>query len=540
MALERVKLECIEYQDNGKKKTKYGFCFSKNQKSAKIYTTDRSLYEGFLGSLERMCILTTFEEDYEIEKLIGKGSFGKVYLVKRKSDDKKFAAKMFFKDALLKQSRGKDALVNEIKTLRKLDHPGIMKLEKLYETMLGIFLIMELLEGGELFEHLKKKKTFTERDCAIMLMRVLDALSYMHQKNIVHRDIKPENLILRDRVDEYGIVIADFGLAQFLSEPAVYVKCGSPGYCAPEILNCSDSTITYDSKCDVFSVGCVFYHLIVGKNPFWSKYTKEAYSFNKTGVISFEDPKIKALSPSGQDLLQKMLCRYQDDRPNIVECLAHRFFKEALEAPKSPVLRFGRKAVQTIPLLPGRSEHELSGMKSPLSIDLGGEDTSFVFGRTNLIKGKIETLQDVSRAIKAREIKKGLLQMALNETGTPVVKSNSLAFIPAPGSHILPSKDESMSITEANLNESNEAGLHAQCEKPQEILMKITKISTYGIINNPFADGFCTEKDSSRHMRLGGSEVKKPSFLIVTSQAGLSTKSEEFPQFSKIQVRLSN
>ena len=78
MALERVKLECIETQDVGKKKTKYGFQFSKNQQTAKIYTTDRGLYEKFLEHLEKMCILTTFEEDYEIEKLIGKGSFGKV------------------------------------------------------------------------------------------------------------------------------------------------------------------------------------------------------------------------------------------------------------------------------------------------------------------------------------------------------------------------------------------------------------------------------------------------------------------------------
>jgi len=279
--------------------------------------------------------------------------------------------------------------------------------------------------------------------------------------------------------------------------------------------------------------------LIVGKNPFWSKYTKEAYSFNKTGIVSFEDPKIKDFSASGQDLLQKMLCKSPDDRLSLEECLGHKFFKEALEAPRSPVLKFGRKAIQTIPLVPQKSEQELSsGLKSPFSIDI--EDNSFVFGRTNLIKGKVETLQDISRSIKAREIKKGLLQLAMNETSTPVAKSNSLAFIPAQASNLLPSKDESISITEANLNESNEAGYFAQCEKPQEILMKITKISTYGIINNPFIDGnYCTEKDSSAHMRLGNSEAKKPSFLIVTSQAGLSTKSEEFPQFSKIHVRLS-
>jgi len=236
-----------------------------------------------------------------------------------------------------------------------------------------------------------------------------------------------------------------------------------------------------------------------------------------------------------------MLAKLPHDRLSLEECLGHKFFKEALEAPRSPVLKFGRKPVQKIPLVPGKSEQEIpSGLKSPFSIDI--EDTSFVFGRANLIKGKVETLQDISRSIKAREIKKGLLQMAMNETSTPVAKSNSLAFIPAQASNVLPSKDESISLTEANLNESSEAGYFAQCEKPQEILMKITKISTYGMINNPFIDmGHCTEKDSSANMMrlLGNSEAKKPSFLIVTSQAGLSTKSEEFPQFSKIHVRLS-
>jgi len=151
--------------------------------------------------------------------------------------------------------------VNEIKVLKKLDHPGVMKFYKVYETMLGIFLVMELLDGGELFEHLKQKKTFTERDCALMLIKTIEPLVYMHSKNIVHRDIKPENLILRSRNDEFGIVIADFGLSQNLKEAAIYTKCGSPGYCAPEILSASGETITYDAKCDVYSLGCVFYHM---------------------------------------------------------------------------------------------------------------------------------------------------------------------------------------------------------------------------------------------------------------------------------------
>jgi len=145
--------------------------------------------------------------------------------------------------------------------LKKLDHPGVMKLDRVYETTLGIFLILELLEGGELFEHLKQKKTFTERDCALMLIKIIEPLVYMHSKNIVHRDIKPENLILRSRLDEFGIVIADFGLSQNIKEHPIYVKCGSPGYCAPEILSSSGDIITYDTKCDVYSLGCVFFHM---------------------------------------------------------------------------------------------------------------------------------------------------------------------------------------------------------------------------------------------------------------------------------------
>lgn len=153
------------------------------------------------------------------------------------------------------------SLISEIKNLRLLDHTGIMKLYQVYETTLGIFLVMELLEGGELFEHLKIRKTFTERDCALMLIRIMNPLVYMHENNIAHRDIKPENLILRSGDDPFEIVIADFGLAQDLGKPTLFVKCGSPGYCAPEILNSKGDMITYDLKCDVYSVGCVFYHM---------------------------------------------------------------------------------------------------------------------------------------------------------------------------------------------------------------------------------------------------------------------------------------
>ena len=120
---------------------------------------------------------------------------------------------------------------------------------------------MELLEGGELFGRLKEIRQYNEEECAIILAKIIGPLTYLHKKNIIHRDIKPENLILRSKSNDYDLTIADFGLSQRLNMPFIHVRCGTPGYCAPEILNCHGLEPSYTSKCDVFSVGCVFYHM---------------------------------------------------------------------------------------------------------------------------------------------------------------------------------------------------------------------------------------------------------------------------------------
>ena len=137
-----------------------------------------------------------------------------------------------------------------------------MKLYEVHESMLSVFLIMELLEGGELLETLQERRYFSENDCAMMLKKIMEPLAYMHSRGIMHRDIKPENLILRTVAHkDFDIVIADFGLAQQKNQKVIHYRCGTPGYCAPEILNSHGDKIEYDLKCDVFSVGCLFYYM---------------------------------------------------------------------------------------------------------------------------------------------------------------------------------------------------------------------------------------------------------------------------------------
>ena len=153
------------------------------------------------------------------------------------------------------------SLINEIRILRKLTHPGIMKLFEIHETSLTICLVMELLEGGELFERLGTAKILSENNCALMLRKIIEPLIYMHQNEVMHRDIKPENLILRSKSNEYDIVIADFGLAQEVKKKFIHIRCGTPGYCAPEILLSKPHKPEYDLKSDIFSLGCVFYQM---------------------------------------------------------------------------------------------------------------------------------------------------------------------------------------------------------------------------------------------------------------------------------------
>lgn len=142
--------------------------------------------------------------------------------------------------------------------MRKLDHENIIKLYEVHESESYIYLVLELLRGGELFERIVKKGIYTEKDAAVLMKKLLSALDYMHSKGMMHRDIKPENLILKDMDNNYDVKIADFGLATVVSQNEyLFRRCGTPGYVAPEIL----ADERYDQKVDVFSAGVILYIL---------------------------------------------------------------------------------------------------------------------------------------------------------------------------------------------------------------------------------------------------------------------------------------
>lgn len=149
--------------------------------------------------------------------------------------------------------------------MRKLNHPHIIKLYEIYETLNSIYLVMDIVKGGELMKKIKEKTQYTFLDIQKFLRNFLDALFHIHKQNIMHRDLKPENLLLKNENVIFDIVIADFGLSSFVNinmNEMLFKRCGTPGFVGPEILNFKDGdTELYNEKCDVFSAGVIFYIL---------------------------------------------------------------------------------------------------------------------------------------------------------------------------------------------------------------------------------------------------------------------------------------
>ena len=152
---------------------------------------------------------------------------------------------------------------NEIYIMKSCTHPNIVKLHEEFETKDEVYLVTDLVKGGDLFDAISQSVKFNEKDAACMIQDLCEALFYLHSKNIVHRDLKPENLlVMRKKDDKISIKLADFGLAMEVTKP-IFTVCGTPTYVAPEIL----SEIGYGLEVDMWACGVITYILLCGFPP---------------------------------------------------------------------------------------------------------------------------------------------------------------------------------------------------------------------------------------------------------------------------------
>ncbi|CAD8163793.1 unnamed protein product [Paramecium octaurelia] len=308
--------------------TLYGFRLSYQGKSLEIFTSDKTNYEVWKSHFRLKCIMNNFHDAFSVSKMIGKGSFAKVYSATKKENNNQYAIKAFSKSYMSQQSKGIESLLNEIKVMRKLNHPNIVKLHEVHETTNSIYFVLDMIQGGELLQRVRETGFLPAETMQKLAFNLISALRHMHENNLIHRDLKPENLLLKSRENNYEIVLADFGLATSLNEEPLFKRCGTPGFVAPEILEYIDGLDFYCDKCDVFSAGIILYLLITGNTPFAGIDQKSILKNNKQCEVDFKDQQFKLAPIQMQDLVQSMLMKKPSLRLSSEECLKHPYFKE--------------------------------------------------------------------------------------------------------------------------------------------------------------------------------------------------------------------
>jgi len=153
----------------------------------------------------------TLRDVYKIGKVLGEGAFGEVRLCTHRETGEKRAVKVLKKDAMDEEETA--AMLNEINILRGIDHPNVVKIYEYFEDAKRFYIVTQHIEGGELFDEIIKRGTFSERDAAVLIKQLLSCVNYCHNKNIVHRDLKPENIMLEASKEFDEIKVIDFGTA---------------------------------------------------------------------------------------------------------------------------------------------------------------------------------------------------------------------------------------------------------------------------------------------------------------------------------------
>ncbi|XP_074838490.1 serine/threonine-protein kinase DCLK1 isoform X1 [Carettochelys insculpta] len=257
-------------------------------------------------------------ERYKVGRTIGDGNFAIVKECIERSTGREYALKIIKKS----KCRGKEHMIqNEVSILRRVKHPNIVLLIEEMDMPTELYLVMELVKGGDLFDAITSTNKYTERDASGMLYNLASAIKYLHSLNIVHRDIKPENLLVYEHQDgSKSLKLGDFGLATIVDGP-LYTVCGTPTYVAPEII----AEAGYGLKVDIWAAGVITYILLCGFPPFRGCGDDQEVLFDQIlmGQVEFPSPYWDNVSDSAKELITMMLQVDVDQRFSALQVLEH-------------------------------------------------------------------------------------------------------------------------------------------------------------------------------------------------------------------------
>ncbi|KAF2637460.1 serine/threonine-protein kinase YPK2/YKR2 [Massarina eburnea CBS 473.64] len=260
-------------------------------------------------------------DDFELLKVVGKGSFGKVMQVMYKNTHRIYALKTIRKAHIISRSEVAHTLA-ERSVLAQINNPFIVPLKFSFQSPEKLYLVLAFVNGGELFHHLQKEQRFDINRARFYAAELLCALECLHGFNVIYRDLKPENILL----DYSGhIALCDFGLCKLdmKDEDRTNTFCGTPEYLAPELLTGTGYTKTVDW----WTLGVLLYEMLTGLPPFYDENTNDMYRKILTEPLHFPGPEV--VPPAARDLLTRLLDRNADKRlgaKGAAEIKAHYFF----------------------------------------------------------------------------------------------------------------------------------------------------------------------------------------------------------------------
>ncbi|VBB86874.1 Putative cAMP-dependent protein kinase [Podospora comata] len=233
--------------------------------------------------------------DFDFRRTLGTGSFGRVHLVQSRHNQRFYAVKVLKKQQVVKMKQIEHTN-DERKMLAEVKHPFLITLWGTFQDSKNLYMVMDFVEGGELFSLLRKSGRFPNPVAKFYAAEVTLALEYLHARNIIYRDLKPENLLL----DRHGhIKITDFGFAKRVPDKT-WTLCGTPDYLAPEVV----SNKGYNKSVDWWSLGILIYEMLCGYTPFWdSGSPMKIYENILKGRIKYP----AYLNPDAQDLLERLI-----------------------------------------------------------------------------------------------------------------------------------------------------------------------------------------------------------------------------------------
>ncbi|KAI9919214.1 hypothetical protein PsorP6_011938 [Peronosclerospora sorghi] len=304
----------------------------------------------------------SFHRFYKLGRKLGSGAFSVVHIATHRETRKQVAVKCIARASLGPQDV--HALKQEVEVMSSLNHPNLVPLLDYFEEDRYYYIVTPLCTGGELFDDLVKRKSYTEEDARVLMRKLASAIEYLHSRGIVHRDLKPENILLKTSAHGAEVMIADFGFARPMNGSRHGTACGTPGYVAPEVVQGEP----YGASVDCWSLGVILFILLCGYPPFPGANHATVLDKVVKAEYTFESPYWDDVSEEAKDLVSELLTVDRTKRLDASGILMHPWMDEprasAMSGTDDDVTeskkRMTRKCSDLLPALSQMRKHSLT------------------------------------------------------------------------------------------------------------------------------------------------------------------------------------